>query len=103
MVWRDCVIVIYQRSSGMTMLITNTLYLFVRQHRNTIGYKYWLVRFCWQFVFYIMVLVAILLQVYDPTQGYSLKGVFIAIIAMGAIFLVLELRQFFSNPRRYVT
>ncbi|KAK3828026.1 MAG: hypothetical protein J3Q66DRAFT_321650, partial [Benniella sp.] len=70
---------------------------------NTIGYKYWLVRFCWQFVFYIMVLVAVLLQVYDPTQGYSLKGVFIAIIVMGAIFLVLELRQFFSNPRRYVT
>ncbi|KAF9350721.1 hypothetical protein BGX34_001024 [Mortierella sp. NVP85] len=70
---------------------------------NTIGYKYWLVRFCWQFVFYIMILVAVLLQVYDPTQGYSLKGVFIAIIVMGAIFLVLELRQFFSNPRRYVT
>ncbi|KAK3828025.1 MAG: hypothetical protein J3Q66DRAFT_321646, partial [Benniella sp.] len=70
---------------------------------NTIGYKYWLVRFCWQFVFYIMVFVAVLLQVYDPTQGYSLKGVFIAIIVMGAIFMVLELRQFFSNPRRYVT
>ncbi|KAK3828030.1 MAG: hypothetical protein J3Q66DRAFT_321662, partial [Benniella sp.] len=70
---------------------------------NTIGYKYWLVRFFWQFIFYVLVLVAVLMQVYDPTQGYSLKGVFIAIIVMGAIFLVLELRQLFSSPRRYIT
>ncbi|KAK3828024.1 MAG: hypothetical protein J3Q66DRAFT_321640, partial [Benniella sp.] len=32
---------------------------------NTIGYKYWLVRFFWQFIFYVLVVVAVLMQVYD--------------------------------------
>ncbi|KAK3828028.1 MAG: hypothetical protein J3Q66DRAFT_434647 [Benniella sp.] len=69
----------------------------------TIGYKYWLLRFCWQFVFYMMILVAVFLEVYDPTQGHSLRGMFIAIIVLGTIFLILELRQFFNHPRRYIT
>jgi len=51
----------------------------------------------------MMVLAAVLLEVYDPTQGHSLKGVFIAIIVMGTVFLILELRQFFNRPRRYIT
>jgi len=102
MVWCDCLIVIYQCSLETTVLITNTLYLFARQHRNTIGYKYWLVRFFWQFVFYVLVVVAVLMQVYDDNH-HSLAGVFITIIIMGVVFMVLEVRQFFNNPRRYVT
>ncbi|KAF9359381.1 hypothetical protein BGX34_008410 [Mortierella sp. NVP85] len=70
---------------------------------NTIGYLYWVSRFFWQCVFYVLVLVAVFMQVYDSIQSHSIKGVFIAIIAMASIFLVLEFHQFVSSPRQYIS
>ncbi|KAF9355011.1 hypothetical protein BGX34_010702 [Mortierella sp. NVP85] len=69
---------------------------------NTIGHNYWLARFSWQCLYYILVLVTVFTQVYDGSEGSSLMGVFIAIITMASIFLLLELRQFFHDPGRYI-
>ncbi|KAG0003354.1 hypothetical protein BGZ65_001781, partial [Modicella reniformis] len=63
---------------------------------NTIGYTYWLIRFLWQCLYYILVLVAVFAQVYSEQQQ-SLKGVFITIIAMAAVSLWLEVLQAISS------
>lgn len=63
---------------------------------------YWLARFIWESLFYVLVLVAVFMQVYGSAECHSLIGVFIAIIVMASFFLFLEVRQFFYNPRRYV-
>ncbi|KAI8601419.1 hypothetical protein EDD21DRAFT_108105 [Dissophora ornata] len=67
---------------------------------NTIGYSYWLFRFLWQCFYYLLVLVAVFMQVYSDQQE-SLFGVFIAIIVLAAIFLWLELLQAIHSPSRY--
>ncbi|KAF9344904.1 hypothetical protein BGX34_005232, partial [Mortierella sp. NVP85] len=54
-------------------------------------------------IFYVLVIAAVLMQVYDSAQSYWLKGVFIAITALTSVFLLLELQQFLHNPRRYLT
>jgi hypothetical protein len=51
----------------------------------------------------VLVIAAVLMQVYDSAQSYWLKGVFIAITALTSVFLLLELQQFLHNPRRYLT
>ncbi|KAF9152688.1 hypothetical protein BG015_004857 [Linnemannia schmuckeri] len=67
---------------------------------NTIGYRYWLVRFLSECCYYVLVLVAIFKQVYgDHTE--TLPGLFIAVIAASAVFLFLEAVQYFNNPNRY--
>ncbi|KAG9320090.1 hypothetical protein KVV02_003902 [Mortierella alpina] len=69
---------------------------------NTIGYAYWAFRFFFQCVFYVLVFVAALLQVYhENVRRTQLKGVFVAIIAMGAVFLWLELLQAIKDFKRY--
>ncbi|KAF9975234.1 hypothetical protein BGZ75_000589, partial [Mortierella antarctica] len=69
---------------------------------NTIGYGYWAFRFFFQCVFYVLVFAAALLQVYHENVGRTqLKGVFVAIIVMGAVFLWLELLQAIKNFKRY--
>ncbi|KAF9355009.1 hypothetical protein BGX34_010700 [Mortierella sp. NVP85] len=69
---------------------------------NTIGYMYWMARFLWQCVFYILVLVAVFMQVYDSTKSPSLVSVFIAIMVMASLFLLLEVQQLSNNPGRYI-
>ncbi|KAF9138335.1 hypothetical protein BGX30_009264 [Mortierella sp. GBA39] len=58
---------------------------------NTIGYSYWLFRFVFQSFFYILVVLAALMQVYSNPS--HLVELFIAIIVFASIFLWLELLQ----------
>ncbi|KAG0220293.1 hypothetical protein BGX33_003553 [Mortierella sp. NVP41] len=67
---------------------------------DTIGYPYWLVRFFCQFVYYALVVTAALTQVYN-SEPSRLSGVFIAVIAMAAVFLWLEVLQAIQGGRRY--
>ncbi|KAG0004242.1 hypothetical protein BGZ65_000723 [Modicella reniformis] len=64
---------------------------------NTIGYKYWLARFTFQCAFYLLVLFAVFMQVYDTDHTFPLMSVFIAIIMMAVSFLWLELQQLLNN------
>ncbi|KAF9362489.1 hypothetical protein BGX34_006042 [Mortierella sp. NVP85] len=73
---------------------------------NTIGFKYWTVKFAWKSIYYILVLLAVFMQVYDTTQR---KEIFIAIIVMASIFLYFEVFQFaynllgyFKSPYNYI-
>ncbi|KAF9957551.1 hypothetical protein BGZ72_001696 [Mortierella alpina] len=70
---------------------------------NTIGFTYWLYRFFFQCIYYLLVLTAVFLQVYSSSQGSTLFGVFIAIIVLSVIFLWLELVQLFHNWRRFLS
>ncbi|KAG0044184.1 hypothetical protein BGZ83_010572 [Gryganskiella cystojenkinii] len=67
---------------------------------NTIGFNYWMVRFVGQCIFYALVVIAALLQVYyhEPSQ---LLGLFIAIIVMSSTFVWLEFLQALHNFVRY--
>ncbi|KAF8929255.1 hypothetical protein BGZ58_009079 [Dissophora ornata] len=67
---------------------------------STIGFWYWSVRFFSQFCFYASVTIAAIMQVYYP-QPSQLFGLFVAIIAMAAIFIWLELLQAVRSFRRY--
>ncbi|KAF9193485.1 hypothetical protein BGZ50_007415 [Haplosporangium sp. Z 11] len=67
---------------------------------NTIGFTYWLVRFCFQCCFYALVTIAALMQVYYEERS-QMVGLFIAIIVIGAVFLWLELLQAIRNWSRY--
>ncbi|KAF9145560.1 hypothetical protein BGX30_008119 [Mortierella sp. GBA39] len=67
---------------------------------NTIGYRYWLVRFLGECCYYVLVLVAIFKQVYgDHTE--TLPGLFFAVSIASGVFLFLEAVQYFNNPSRY--
>ncbi|KAF9945770.1 hypothetical protein BGZ70_003620 [Mortierella alpina] len=69
---------------------------------NTIGYAYWVFRFFFQCVFYALVFVAALFQVYrEHVARRHLEEVFVTIIVVGAIFLWLEVLQAFKNFERY--
>ncbi|KAF9096760.1 hypothetical protein BGX27_001091 [Mortierella sp. AM989] len=67
---------------------------------NTIGFKYWLIRFVCQFCFYSLVAITALLQVYR-NEPSKLAGLFITIIVIAVIFLWLELLQFLQSVSRY--
>ncbi|KAG0228107.1 hypothetical protein BGX31_006717 [Mortierella sp. GBA43] len=56
---------------------------------NTFGFIYWFSRFLLQCIYYILVLVAVFVQVYSEQQE-QLLGVFIAITVMACYFLILE-------------
>ncbi|KAF9910707.1 hypothetical protein EC991_005692 [Linnemannia zychae] len=69
---------------------------------NKIGYKYWLMRFIFQCLYYILVLVTVFLQVYDD-QGNSMAGLFVAIAAFSVVFLWLELIQMIRDQKGYLS
>ncbi|KAF9574312.1 hypothetical protein EC968_006819 [Mortierella alpina] len=76
--------------------------LLVAYKWNTIGYAYFAFRFFFQCVFYILVSVAALLQVYhENVERKQLGGVFISIIILGTVFLWLEFLQAIRNFKRY--
>ncbi|KAF9351278.1 hypothetical protein BGX26_010668 [Mortierella sp. AD094] len=68
---------------------------------NTIGFTYWLVRFVFQCLFYALVVIAALMQVYAKDYPNQLVGVFIAIIVMAVVFLWLEILQAVRSMHRY--
>ncbi|KAG0325761.1 hypothetical protein BGZ99_000206 [Dissophora globulifera] len=67
---------------------------------STIGFWYWFVRFIFQCCLYAMIIIASIMQVYYPAPS-KLAGLFIAIIAMSAIFLWLEMLQAVRGYSRY--
>ncbi|KAG0309425.1 hypothetical protein BGZ98_002613 [Dissophora globulifera] len=67
---------------------------------NTIGYKYWTLRFFFQCLYYILVTVVAILQVYFP-DFRVLRDAFIAIIALSVMFLWLELSRAVRCWTRY--
>ncbi|KAF9920340.1 hypothetical protein FBU30_009850 [Linnemannia zychae] len=86
---------------------------------NTIGFNYWLVRFLGQIVYYILVLVAVFIQIYGDTHVVTVgespekvsndlvidlgpEGLFIAIIPVAFLFLWLEFNQLLKDPKGYI-
>ncbi|KAG0044185.1 hypothetical protein BGZ83_010573 [Gryganskiella cystojenkinii] len=67
---------------------------------NTIGFHYWMIRFLGQCVFYSLVIIAALMQVYYPEPA-RLVGLFIAIIVLAVGFIWLEILQALQNWDRY--
>ncbi|KAI7819676.1 hypothetical protein BC939DRAFT_250219 [Gamsiella multidivaricata] len=66
---------------------------------NMFGFKYWLIRFLLQCVYYLLVLTAVFLQVYQNQE--PILPIFAIIIILSVIFLWLEFVQFLHNPSRY--
>ncbi|KAG0314982.1 hypothetical protein BGZ97_008772, partial [Linnemannia gamsii] len=60
---------------------------------NTIGLQFWLLRFLAQFVYYILVLVGVFMQIYHYDNESAVNGIFIAIIVFSSVFLWLEFVQ----------
>ncbi|KAF9360155.1 hypothetical protein BGX26_010401 [Mortierella sp. AD094] len=67
---------------------------------NTIGYKYWLLRFIFQCLYYILITTVAIMQVYFP-DFRLLRDAFIAIIVLSAMFLWLELSRAVRCWTRY--
>ncbi|KAF9935361.1 hypothetical protein FBU30_003151 [Linnemannia zychae] len=63
---------------------------------NTIGFPYWLARFFLQCIFYSLVLVVAVMQVYSH-NSHAIEILLVGIITLGAIFLYLELGQAVYN------
>ncbi|KAF9936040.1 hypothetical protein BGZ67_002729 [Mortierella alpina] len=66
---------------------------------STIGLSYWRSRFLVKCCFYILVLITAIMQVYSPEQ--ALPGLFIAVIALAAVFLVAELWEILREKKGY--
>jgi hypothetical protein len=59
-------------------------------------------RFIFQCLYYILVLVTVFLQVYHD-QGNSMAGLFMAIVVFSVIFLWLELIQMIQDKKNYLS
>ena len=70
--------------------------------RNTIGYRYWLVRFLSQLCYYALILSVVILQITSDTFE-ELRGLCYSIIASSVVFLWLELVQFFREKGKYTS
>ncbi|KAF9912653.1 hypothetical protein BX616_010276 [Lobosporangium transversale] len=69
---------------------------------NTIGFPYWLSRFAFQCIYYILVLVVAFMQVYYSGEDHApLIGLFIMIIVMSVIFIWLETLQAYQDWKGY--
>ncbi|KAF9290060.1 hypothetical protein BGZ68_008018 [Mortierella alpina] len=66
---------------------------------STIGLSYWRSRFLVKCCFYILVLFTAIMQVYFPEL--AVPGLFIAIIALAALFLVAEIWELLREQRGY--
>ncbi|KAH7057836.1 hypothetical protein BKA57DRAFT_531159 [Linnemannia elongata] len=78
---------------------------------NTIGFKYWFVRFLGQMCYYIMVLTAIFLQIkrgpdiaeeHNGRIDLGLESLFVAIIVVAFVFLWLEFVQLLKDKQAYI-
>ncbi|KAG0196901.1 hypothetical protein BGX33_001172, partial [Mortierella sp. NVP41] len=84
----------------LEMLDNPALAALVEYKWNTIGFKYWLVRFLCQCCFFLLVLVTVLMQAYNNALQSS-EAIYIAIISCSAVFLYLEFIQCFRGWARY--
>jgi hypothetical protein len=62
---------------------------------------YWMIRFVFQCVFYALVILAALMQVYHSDSTGSLTAVFVLIAIMGLILLWLEILQALQSWSKY--
>ncbi|KAG0279108.1 hypothetical protein BGZ95_002244 [Linnemannia exigua] len=84
----------------LEMLDNPALAALVEYKWNTIGFKYWLVRFLCQCCFFLLILVTVLMQAYNNPLKSS-EAIYIAIISCSAVFLYLEFIQCFRGWARY--
>ncbi|KAG0316062.1 hypothetical protein BGZ97_007482 [Linnemannia gamsii] len=84
----------------LEMLDNPALAALVEYKWNTIGFKYWLVRFLCQCCFFLLVLVTVLMQAYN-NELQSSEALYIAIISGSAVFLYLEFIQCFRGWALY--
>ncbi|KAG0269067.1 hypothetical protein BGZ95_002202 [Linnemannia exigua] len=68
---------------------------------ETIGFMYWFLRFFCQCIYYILIITAVLTQVYSPEPS-KLYGVFVTIIVIGVVFVFLEILQAMTDVKRYI-
>ncbi|KAF9947667.1 hypothetical protein BGZ72_010371 [Mortierella alpina] len=85
---------------NLKMLDNPALAALVEYKWNTIGFKYWLVRFICQCFYYLLVIVTALMQAYNSTLQSS-EALYIAIISCSAMFLYMEFIQCFRDWGRY--
>ncbi|KAG0251863.1 hypothetical protein BG011_007344 [Mortierella polycephala] len=84
----------------LEMLDNPAIAALVEYKWNTIAFYYWLIRFLCQLCYYILILTAVLLQVYS--QGHpALYGLFVAITVYSCIFLWLEMIQLSRTRMKY--
>ncbi|KAG0195745.1 hypothetical protein BGX33_002655, partial [Mortierella sp. NVP41] len=86
----------------ITFLDNPAIEALVEYKWNTIGFYFWLMRFLSQFVFYILVLTGVFMQIYRGDEGKDISGVFIAIVVTSAFFLWLEFIQMLKDSQGYI-
>ncbi|KAF9114954.1 hypothetical protein BGX27_009384 [Mortierella sp. AM989] len=69
---------------------------------NSFAHVPWAIRFMGQLVYYALVLAVTFIQVYPHMMVVHLRSPLIAIIAIGGLFLYLELQQFLADHRKYM-
>ncbi|KAF9577453.1 hypothetical protein BGW38_007326, partial [Lunasporangiospora selenospora] len=83
---------IRKNNYDLTILDNPAIEALIQYKWNTIGFKFWLIRFVSQCIYYILIVAAAAIQVYKPKPELQL-GVLIAIIIYSGIFLWLEFLQ----------
>ncbi|KAF9406265.1 hypothetical protein BGZ94_003177, partial [Podila epigama] len=83
---------VHSHNYKLEMLNNPAIEALIQYKWNTFAYTLWFARFCSQFCFYLLVIIAAVMQVYSDDPD-SLRVVFIAIIAFSAALLVLEISQ----------
>ncbi|KAG0022985.1 hypothetical protein BGZ80_010673 [Entomortierella chlamydospora] len=69
---------------------------------NSFAHVPWAIRFIGQLIYYVLVLAVTFIQVYPDLLIIQLRGPLIAIVAMGSLFLYLELQQFLADHWKYI-
>ncbi|KAF9580561.1 hypothetical protein BGW38_002732, partial [Lunasporangiospora selenospora] len=77
---------------NLTILDNPAIEALIQYKWNTIGFKAWLLRFTAQCIYYILIVTAAAIQIYDSESELQF-GVFIAIISFSGVFLWLEFLQ----------
>ncbi|KAF9181396.1 hypothetical protein BGZ50_005524 [Haplosporangium sp. Z 11] len=94
-IWSKCTpfskptVVCHPFGSCIQALDNPTVAALIEYKWNTTGYYQWLFRFFWQFLFYVLVLAAIFVQVYGDHES-TFEGLFISIAVASVLFLWLE-------------
>ncbi|KAI1300857.1 hypothetical protein EDD11_005926 [Mortierella claussenii] len=106
MIWYSCspgrrAYVRHHNAFSLSVFDNPALATLVEYKWNTIGYQYWLTRFLVQCAYYLLVLTAVYVQIYESQE--SIRLVYIAIIIFSGIFLWLEFVQFIQNSSQYYT
>ncbi|KAG0255757.1 hypothetical protein BG011_004955 [Mortierella polycephala] len=83
---------------SLEMLDNPAIAALVEYKWNTIGFKYWLLRFISQIGYYVLVLTAVFMQIYHQDHQ-MLLGLFVVIALCSCAFIWLELIQLIRTGR----